>query len=186
MRKLSLTLLLVSACGSSAPPPATPEPSVPVDTAAVYGELDIGADYASYHKVTSSPHISPTHGKRFVEIYVNDVGYAAYIDDGADIPVGTVVVKTSWENERGKPGAVAGPIFVMKKMEAGFDPDHEDWYYAIHWSDVPPAWQKNVGAERVYWRSPSKKVSYCWKCHDNYHRELGMPAKGHRAWETAD
>ena len=34
--------------------------------------------------------MSPTHGKRFVEIYVNDVGYEAYIDDDKDIPPGTV------------------------------------------------------------------------------------------------
>ena len=48
-----------------------------------------------------------------VEVWVNDVGVAAYESEDAEIPVGTIVVKTSHE----KDGSM-GPIFVMEKVSA--------------------------------------------------------------------
>jgi hypothetical protein len=159
---------------NSDPPPADPN--------AVYAPLDIGAGYQSWKKATKHPHVSPTHGKRYVETYVNAVGYAAYTDESAQIPVGTVIVKSSYEAKGGKPTNVAGPLFVMKKMQKGYDPERDDWYYALHWKAVPDRWQKRVRGSQVYWRSPSKKVNYCVKCHDDYDRGLGMSPVEARAW----
>jgi hypothetical protein len=34
----------------------------------------------------------------------------------------------------------------------------------------------------VYWRGKSPKVGYCYKCHDNYDRELGGVPPEHRAY----
>ena len=55
---------------------------------------------------------------------------------------------------------------------AGFDPDHGDWAYAIHWAAPPARWAAKLGGP-IYWRSPSHKVGYCVECHDNYDRNLG-------------
>ena len=143
-----------------------------------FGPLEVGADYKSYTKVNTESFPSPTHGKRFVDVYVNDIGLAAYLNDEAQMPTGTVVVKTSKETQDGKATDVDGPIFVMEKREEGFDSKSNDWWYALHWEDVPESWQAKVGGEKVYWKTPEKKVGYCISCHANYDRELGgVPAE---------
>ena len=73
--------------------------------------------------------------RRLVDTYVSAGGIAAYLDDEAAIPVGTVLVKTSMEAD-GTPG----PLFVMEKRAAGADADRDDWAYAIHWADPPARW----------------------------------------------
>jgi len=151
------------------------------DLEAVYAPLDVGADYASWKKVSKGTWESKTHGHRFVEIYVNDVGYDAYVHD-QELPPGSIVVKTSKENAGGKPSDVDGPIFVMKKEAPGYFPEHNDWFYAFHWAKPTPAQAKALGGP-VYWRGKSEKVRYCWKCHENYDRELGGVAEGHEAWK---
>lgn len=137
------------------------------DPAATFAPLEVGADYASYVKFNTSPVVSETHGGRLVDTYVNAVGAAAYLDEEAELPVGAVIVKTSTERD-GAPG----PIFVMEKRAPGFDPEHGDWAYAIHWAAPPAAWAKKLGGP-IYWRSPSPRVGYCVECHDNYDRNLG-------------
>jgi len=140
---------------------------MPADDGSSFGPLEVGADRASYVQMNTEPVPSETHGGRLVDTYVNRIGAAAYLDDDATIPVGTIVVKTSTE-----PDGSPGPVFVMEKHEAGFDPDHEDWYYAIHWESPPDKWRARLGGP-IYWRTPSHKVDYCWECHENYDRGLG-------------
>ena len=149
-----------------------------------FGPLAAGADWQSYQKMNSRPVPSKTHGGRFVDTYVNEVGVAAYQGE-ADIAVGTVIVKTSWEGKDGAPTTTPGPIFVMQKMEAGYAPDHDDWYYAIHWAQPTEA-QLELLKGPIYWRGHSPKVGYCYKCHDNYDRELGGVPPDYRAWAAAD
>ena len=95
----------------------------------------------------------------------NAIGLAAY-DSSAPIPVGTVVVKTSTVDEA---GTTAGPIYVMEKRAAGYAPDEDDWWYAIHWAapDDP-----KLGGP-IYWRGKSPRVDYCADCHTSYDRSLG-------------
>jgi hypothetical protein len=171
------------ACGPGAKSDdTTPKtPDKPADPNTVYGPLEVGAGFEGWNKVTKFPHPSPTHGKRFAEIYVNDVGFAAYTSE-ADFPVGTVIVKQTWENDGGKPSTVKGPVFVMEKKPAGYDADREDWYFAIHWAEPTEKFAKQLGGP-FYWRSPSKKVDYCWNCHENYDREVGLPPKDARTWQ---
>ena len=183
MYQLTAFFIVLASCGCSAGAGTGPvgAAEAPSSSGQDYGPLEVGADYQSYTKVSTEPFESPTHGRRFVEIYVNDVGLAAYQGDAA-LPVGSVIVKTSWERDGDEPSEVAGPIFVMEKRAAGFDPERNDWYYALHWAKVPDRWAKKMGANQIYWRSPSSKVRYCADCHDNYDRELGLPAKGFRTW----
>lgn len=177
MRSLPL-FLLVAACGGTAGS-HSPAP----DNAMAGGELaaapDAWADWKSFTNVSPGPWISRTHGKRFVEIYVNDIGLQAYKTPGAEMPVGSILVKPSWENEDGVPGP-DGPLFVMEKRSDGFAPDSDDWLYAFQWPNPPEKWAAKIGSN-VDWRSPSPKVEYCSDCHDVIERGLGMPPKERRA-----
>ena len=177
MRSVGL-LLIVAACGTPGPegPRTEMDPqgarmmssmAMPADDGSVFGPLELGAEYASWVKMNTAPVRSETHGGRMVDTYVNPVGAAAYLDADAEVPVGTVIVKTSTE-----PDGAPGPIFVMDKRAQGFDPDHGDWGYAIHWAEPPARWAKRLGGP-IYWRSPSHRVGYCVECHDNYDRNLG-------------
>jgi len=152
---------------------ATPEEQ-PAAPAAAMAPAD-WVNWKSYTNVSPGPWISKTHGKRFVEIYVNDVALEAYKTPGAVLPVGSIVVKPSWQNENGVPGA-DGPLFVMQKMPAGFAPDSEDWLYAFQWESPPEKWAAKIGTN-VDWRSPSEKAEYCSDCHDVMDRNMGMPPK---------
>ena len=171
------------ACGGQASRGAAEAPEAAAaggDDAGAVEPLGVGADYRSYQKVTSEPHLSKTHGGRFVETWVNDVGAEAY-RSGAPIPVGTVIVKESWEAGGDRPSDTRGPIFVMEKRADGYDDAREDWYFAIHWAEPTPAFRERYGGG-IYWQSPSPRVNYCWDCHENYDRELGLPPSEARAW----
>ena len=163
MRALLLVWFLIG-CGSS----STTTKSTTADPEAVFGALEIGADYASYRKLTDKPFLSLDHGNRWVDVYVNEIGFPVYETSEA-IPVGTIIVKTSVIDENGAPGTVAGPIYVMQKREKGYAPDDDDWWYAIHWAS-PPADEK-FGP--LYWRGKSARVDYCANCHSSYDRGIG-------------
>jgi hypothetical protein len=160
-------VIVLGACGGAAPPADRASPP-DEDT---FGPLEVGADYATYKRLTDQPFLSLVHGNRWVDVFVNDIGAAAYESTG-DIPVGTVVVKTSWIGVDGAPSNIAGPIFVMQKRAKGYAPEHDDWWYAIHWADPPPADRKKLGGP-IYWRGKSKRAEYCSDCHDSYDRSLG-------------
>lgn len=177
----------LAACGG--PGNASDVASEPVakraaDPNAQYGSLESGAEYKSWTQMNTEPFFSKGHGRRFVDVYVNDIGLAAFVDDDAEFPLGSIVVKPSWEPADGKPTDVAGPIFVMEKKEKGFDPANEDWWYAIHWEDVPDNWVGRVGGNQIYWRTPSKKVGYCSRCHENFDRAIGGVPVALRTWSA--
>ena len=192
MKRLA-PLLLLAACSSATPKnlPVAPDKNVPVPPETKEQALqpnsdpgearepDSWADWQSYVNVSPGPWISKTHGKRFVAIYVNEVALEAYKTPGATLPVGSIIVKPSWKNEDGKPGA-EGPLFIMEKMAAGFAPERDDWIYAFQWADPPEKWQAELGSN-VDLRSPSEKVEYCGDCHDGIDRGLGMPPVERRA-----
>lgn len=138
------------------------------------------AGWQSWQKVSTEKWPSKTHGGRFVEVYVNDVGIEAYMKEDMELPVGSILVKPSWENEGGQAGA-EGPLFVMEKKPAGFAPDGGDWFYAFVWDDPTGQWKEKLGGP-VRWESPSDKVTYCVDCHDAYDRQLGMVPADKRAW----
>ena len=115
---------------------------------------------------------------RFVEIYVNEVGLQAYKED-APIPVGSIVVKPSWENqERGK--GRFGAAFCDGKDARGLR--SRPWRLVLRVSVArrPRQVERRDGRDPD-WRSPSTKIESCSGCHDNLKRNLGMPPK-ERQW----
>lgn len=135
-----------------------------------------GADWSTYTKLNKAAFESETHGGRMVDTYVNRIGRAAF-RQGEDLPVGSIVVKTSKDATDGS----EGPVFVMEKRAKGFDPAHGDWWYAIRWENPPPAWRQKLGGP-IDWHTPSPKVDYCWKCHDDFVTGLGGVPEDQRAW----
>ena len=172
---ISLALVAV-ACGGGKKDATGPGPSGGGDAKPDYetfGPLTVGADWESYTKVNSTPSDCQDHGKRLCDFYVNDVGLAAYKDDEAEIPVGAIIVKRSWEkNADGTPGD-PGPIFVMEKRGPDYQPELQNWYWAIHWEKAAGRWVGKAPTP-LYWQSPSTKLEYCHnKCHLGYDRALG-------------
>ncbi|MEZ4366219.1 MAG: hypothetical protein R2939_08005 [Kofleriaceae bacterium] len=123
--------------------------------------------------MSEAPFLSAAHGHRWVEVYVDPPSAAELYITGAPIPEGTIVVKTSVEDDDGQPGTFPGPVFVMQKLAEDADPERGDWFYAIHWADPTPR-QREVLGGPIYWRGTSPKVDYCFDaCHDIYDRGLG-------------
>ncbi len=177
--------LVAVACGGTGAPTGSTAGPVTANPAAVarargdragdgtdrFGPLEVGADYLSYRRVTPEPFLSAVHGDRWVDVYVNEVGADAYLDNG-EMPVGSIVVKTSWQDEAGAPSTVPGPLYIMERRPAGYAPEHGDWYFAIHWANPTPDQAGTLGGP-LYWRGRSARVAYCYDCHDNYDRGLG-------------
>jgi len=149
---------------------------MPMDDAAKFGPLEVGADWKSYTKVNKAMFKSDTHGGRLVDTYVNNAGLEAF-KKGEDMPVGSVVVKTSVDAD----DKSEGPIFVMEKRAPGFNKEHGDWWYAIHWEKPPAQWAAKLGGP-IYWRTPSKRADYCADCHDNYVTGIGGVPDEQKAW----
>ncbi len=114
-------------------------------------------DYQKWLRASAKPYPSKTHGGRYVNNYANQAGaaYAAY-DAAGTLPPGAVIAKDSFSVTRD--GRVyPGPLFVMEKMEAGFNAPSRDWKYAMIMPDGSLFGETNgVGAENV---------AFCIACH---------------------
>lgn len=115
--------------------------------------------YTSWQSFNTVPYKSATHGQRYVNNYANSVAASVYgqFEKVTQMPVGSVLAKDSFKvNKKGK--AVAGPLFLMEKMPAGFNADSRDWKY---WAVMPNGKVMGVtGGEN------SKKVEFCAACHN--------------------
>jgi hypothetical protein len=92
---------------------------------------DIAADYRSWSRFNTVPYQSATHGGRYVNNYA-DGAAAAYgkFEDFGEMPVGSILAKDSFTID-GNGQVSSGPLFLMRKMEAGFRPDFGDWEYTL-------------------------------------------------------
>jgi len=129
------------------------------DMKAAYAKSDnaVALTYANWRRYSSQAYPSATHGNRYVQNYANRQAedYGKYEDAGRFSP-GARLAKDSFTVAAN--GAVApGPLFVMEKMWAGFNPESDDWRYTM----IMPSGQvfgttKGTG---------SQKVEFCIGCH---------------------
>ncbi len=56
--------------------------------------------------------------------YLNDIAIAALEGDATAMPVGSIFVKENY-----MPDSMLAAITVMVKREAGYNPDHADWFF---------------------------------------------------------
>ena len=182
---LAATALFIAGCAGTSEPTkakttqqaakkASPKPAALTDAQATATYASLKADmlarynksgdaiagvYTSWDSFNTVPYKSATHGQRYVNNYANNVAAATYgqYENVTQMPVGSVLAKDSFNiNKKGK--AVAGPLFLMEKMPAGFDTDTKDWKY---WAVMPNGKLMGVtGGENA------KKVAFCAACHN--------------------
>lgn len=118
-------------------------------------------EYRGWTMASTTPFISATHGNRFVNHYVNDIGrevYMRFAEEDTHMPVGSILAKESFTvNKKGK--VRRGPLFLMEKMPAGTFPETADWKYAVI---LPNG--KVMGETGT---ATGKKVKFCHACHEN-------------------
>ena len=122
--------------------------------------------YQGLKRFNSAPYLSSTHGNHYLNNYANDVAskYAKFEQAGR-LPVGSILYKDSFSitnvqqdfSQTETRQIVLGPLFIMRKMEPGFNPLTGDWQYIqIQPDGEVLGMTRDVGAEHV---------DYCITCH---------------------
>ncbi len=117
----------------------------------------VARDYPRWRRYNSAPYLSSSHGNHYLNNYGNAAASAyGRFEKAGRLPVGAVIAKDSFSvTETG--GILLGPLFVMEKMPAGFNPASGDWRYSLIQPDGTLLGRTNgEGAERV---------AYCVACH---------------------
>ena len=116
------------------------------------------ASYQNWRNVAAQPYVSDTHGARYVNNYANDVGADNYslFEEAGPAPAGTVLAKDSFM-VRANGNVGAGPLFLMEKMESGFNADTGDWRYTL----IMP----NGRVIGTTGGKGAKNVVFCAECH---------------------
>ncbi len=97
-------------------------------------------------KVNQQPILSQAHGGAFVTTYANPTAEAAVKSKAASFPVGSILVKDSFANASGKPGA-KGTIFAMEKTEHGW------------------LWVTTDATGHITGKGDNQQMQMCAKCH---------------------
>ena len=92
---------------------------------------DIAVSYANWSRYSKQSYQSGTHGGRYVQNYANAKAraYGAYEKSGP-MPSGAVLAKDSFAVKPNGRISV-GPLFLMEKMNAGFNVDSGNWRYTM-------------------------------------------------------
>ncbi len=113
--------------------------------------------YRDWRRYNKTPYRSATHGQRFVNNYGNmkAKAYGKHEQSG-EMPVGAVLAKDSFAvTARGD--VFLGPLFVMEKMNAGFNPKSGDWRYTMIMPDGSLFGTTKGEGDR--------RVEFCITCH---------------------
>lgn len=121
------------------------------------GAEEVGG-YIDWRNVAKAPYQSATHGSRYVNNYANATGAPTYakFEEGGTMPVGSVLAKDSFEVHTDGTVAV-GPLFVMEKMQSGFNQDSQDWKYTMI---MPTGTVFGVTDGKN-----SDGMTFCYQCH---------------------
>lgn len=114
-------------------------------------------NYLSWRRFNTAPYRSATHGARYVNNYANRVGeaYGAF-EKAGNLAKGSILLKDSF-TATADGGVYPGPMFVMEKMEAGFNAQSGDWRYTMIMPDGSLFGETNgVNTE---------SVEFCIGCH---------------------
>ena len=114
--------------------------------------LAVADQYQDWPRFSTAPYPSATHGGRYVQNYVSPDGAEAYgrYEAIGTMPAGAVVAKDSFVIETDGSLSV-GPLFLMRKLEAGASPATGDWAYTM----ILPDGQVMSGDE----------TQFCAQCH---------------------
>ena len=122
------------------------------------GGIDRVSGYQSWNRYNTAPYISKTHGNKYLNNYVNDIGRAyGSFESAGEMPVGTVIAKDSFTMTQSRE-ILLGPLFVMEKMADGFNTVTGDWKYTQIQPDGTLLGETG-GRD-------SDQVRYCIGCHN--------------------
>ena len=110
------------------------------------------AAWQSWEKLSAEPFESGGHQGAWVEVYVSPEHVDAFTALDGEMPRGMAIVKAAYADEGGAPGDLQN-LTVMAKMDAGYDPEHGDWYYGVLDPSGATAMQQG-------------KLQMCIGCHD--------------------
>ena len=129
------------------------------DLADIYGlSGDAAAGvYQKWRRYNTSPYLSVTHGQRYVNNYANALArdYGRFEQSGP-FPLGAIIAKDSVAVTKAG-GIFAGPLFLMEKMNAGFNADSGNWRYTM----ILP----NGSVFGTTGGAGGAKVQFCVECH---------------------
>ena len=113
--------------------------------------------YQGWRKYNTAPFLSKTHGNRYLNIYANRIaqGYGK-VEGAATLPVGSIIAADSFALVASGE-IVLGPLYIMEKMQAGFNEVSGDWRYGYTQPDGKP-FGKTRGVHAA-------RVAYCVVCH---------------------
>ena len=122
-------------------PTVTPAPDCSADTTPNF------TDYAAWTKVNSTP----IRGHELsVDVYVDDLAEEIYLAGSGEVfPVCATIVKTHLVSATSD---LITAVTVMVKMPAGYDPEHNDWWWGMYDKEGTTA-------------QMSGKVQVCIDCH---------------------
>lgn len=108
-------------------------------------------------RTMSRTYMASEHGM-FLKVYANAVAAADYAkaERGGRLPQGSAILKRSFGIDKSG-NAAPGPIFVMERMAAGYDPSTNDWRFAVTAPDG--ARMGESGGENA------QAVAFCAGCH---------------------
>lgn len=115
------------------------------------------ASYQRWRRYNTAPYRATDHGERYLNNYANPQAraYGLYERVG-ELPAGSVIAKDSFAvTQSGR--VFAGPLFLMEKMPAGFDPPGGDWRYTMIMPDGG-IWGVTKGEN-------SANMDFCAECH---------------------
>lgn len=113
--------------------------------------------YLSWKRANILPYPSFSHGRRFLNNYLNKIAnsYLNY-ESAGHLPKGSIIAKDSFYiDDTGQ--FINGPLFLMEKMQAGFNAVSGDWRYSL----IEPT-GKLIGQTNG---ANSEQVRFCISCH---------------------
>lgn len=115
------------------------------------------ASYQRWRRYNTTPYRATDHGNRYLNNYANSQAraYGLYESVG-EMPAGSVIAKDSFAvTQSGR--VFAGPLFLMEKMPAGFNPAGGDWRYTMIMPDGG-IWGVTKGENAA-------NMDFCAECH---------------------
>jgi hypothetical protein len=127
---------------------------------AIYAKSGLAeaAQFLDWMNVTTQPYQSSTHGERYLMNFANETAkdYAKFEKAGV-LPAGSIIAKPTIVGKADGTAEI-GPLFMMEKMDKGWNPDSLDWKYSMVMADGS-LWGQTKGVN-------SSGMNFCFECHN--------------------
>lgn len=107
-------------------------------------------DWRSWNRVNPTVLLSKGHADEYVDIYVDDLAKDTYLAASSPYPECSRIVKAHYTDET---ATEVEKLTIMVKMPEGYDPEHNDWWYAQYDPTGTTA------------RAQGKTIFECRSCH---------------------